>query len=224
MTKETQATKTIEDIWQKGFSSDPETLVPKLNQMYHKKGQNLVEKLKRMYLWNVRLLYIFAPLGALLLSLAGLPILGIGAGLLVLWIAVEARNPLREILALDTSDSVYTYITEFQRWYKRVVKRFTRVYRVFYPGFFVVGMVQMTQTEMGNKILSAITEKAPDAFSILGYHWAIWVLWLVGTAGLALAGGALFRLDMKMVYGTTQQRIDDLEADLAALSDDSTSD
>lgn len=208
-------TKSIEDIWKEGFIDNGQNLAPKVNDLYALKSKHIVDKLKKMYDLNVKAILIGMPLALLGLSLAGLPILGVGMAILLGWIAKEATPFRKAALELEMGQNCYDYIIRLQAWRHSAVARFEKVYSLFYPLLFLIGVVQFIHSEIGGMVLKSLSEGATMVGPFpLSFLIAIAIMGAI----VALLARPLYRLDMSIVYGKEFARLDDLLDDMKALN------
>ncbi|WND03306.1 hypothetical protein QGN29_02845 [Temperatibacter marinus] len=210
-------TKSIEEIWQKGFDGNVGNLAPKVNTLYRKKTHNIIERLTRMYDYNVKGLVIAAILIAIVFPFVKMPILGFGIAILMLWLVYEAREPLAEIKALEVDDNCYRYILSFRNWHDKVEARFAKIYTLFYPILYLLILTQFNYSEVGEKVLNGLSR---DATMIGSYPLSAYVVLVVGTGLAWIFGAPLYKLDIKIMYGRTLSKIDDLIEDMESLQEE----
>ena len=67
----------IETIWKKGFIKNDNLIVPKINHLYDRKSQNIVDKFHRMFEVNRKAIVAGAIVILIVLSSIGAPFLGL---------------------------------------------------------------------------------------------------------------------------------------------------
>ncbi|OIQ46538.1 MAG: hypothetical protein BM565_11130, partial [Gammaproteobacteria bacterium MedPE] len=70
-------TKSIETMWKEGFINETQLDVPKVNDLYNRKSQNLVDKLLNMFAINIKAIVIGSIIMLIGMSLIGAPFLGL---------------------------------------------------------------------------------------------------------------------------------------------------
>ena len=65
--------KSIEAMWKQGFVSEGELSAPKVNDLYNRKSQNIVDKLQNMFAVNIKAIVIGALIMLVVMSLIGAP-------------------------------------------------------------------------------------------------------------------------------------------------------
>ena len=122
-------TKSIETIWQQGFIDDKALIAPKINDLYNQKSQNIVDKLKRTFRWNIIAIAIGALAVLVILSAFGMPILALFIASMLLALAWLGKKQLAELEQMDKNTSSYQYIKSFDAWLKGLMQQYTKIYQ-----------------------------------------------------------------------------------------------
>ena len=140
-------TKSIEAMWKDGFVSEAHLTVPKVNDLYNRKSQNIVDKLKDMFETNIKAVIIGSVIILIMMSLVGAPFLGVYICALVLPVIIIAKKELKKSVNLSKGQSSYDYLMSFNNWLKSSIEVYSRYYKIFYPmlllGMAVQGVVSI---------------------------------------------------------------------------------
>ena len=211
------ASKTIESMWQNGFLNEKEIIAPKVNDLYNRKSQNIVDKLQHMFKININaiiggclvLLVVFGLIGAFWLA--------VYMCLLLTPLILIARKELDKSLNLSKGLSSYEYLTNFNNWLKESIKTYEAYYQWFYP-LLVIGMaVQALSSKLGGELITFLLNKFPTEWVVAGVPYYILIVMAVLTLIAAKGAKALYRWDLNMVYGKQFNRLEELIADMEEL-------
>lgn len=209
--------KSIESIWKEGFATSNDLLAPKLNDLYTRKSIHFIDRFTRLF--RINLIAIAAFAGVLLLCslIAGIPIVGGVLFLLFMYLAVVGKKEIKKLKSIDKNQNSFQYIFEFDRWLKGVINLYARVYKLFYPLFFLALCAGIWRTGLGSIMVKKVMVLFPELYLYNGFP-VVW-LFLIGVMTLLLFkfGGDIYRLDMKLTYGRALQKLEDMLADMEEL-------
>ena len=210
-------TKSIETMWKEGFINETQLDVPKVNDLYNRKSQNLVDKLLNMFAINIKAIVIGSIIMLIGMSLIGAPFLGLYICALLTPLVLIARKELGKSSNISKGQSSFDYLINFDHWLKTSIKTYAVYYRFFYPLFFIGMVTQGVVSDAGGKIIALLLEKFPTDILILGLPY-----YLAGFISLALLiityyADALYRLDLNIVYGRQFKKMDELLSDMKTL-------
>jgi len=208
---------TIESIWKDAFEEPDVLMVPKLNRLYDRKSQNIVDKLQEMFAVNLWAIVAGAAIILAALAFFGAPLLGIFVASSLLLVVFVGRNDLANLEKVDKNVSSYQYLVNFDSWMKNVIATYTRIYRVLYPALFLAVALQLSVSVEGAGIISGFIEQNPDAYLVFGLPVYGVTAVLVFAALLAVFAGPIYQLDTKIVYGRTFRKLDEILADMEEL-------
>lgn len=209
--------KSIESIWKEGFLKSDALIAPKLNDLYNQKSKNIVDKLVKIFrinLWGVIALglvfWLFAYLG-------GVPIVGEIFFILFVILVVYGKVKMDKMGEIDKNVSTYAYLKAVDKWLKDVMAGYTKIYRFFYPAFFILTMVGLWFSRYGEIISRKLFEKFPDLQILFGMP--VYLLIFIGVISILLAifAGPIYKLDMYSVYGRVFGKLEDIIADMEEL-------
>jgi hypothetical protein len=69
--------KSIETMWKQGFIDEASITAPKINDLYNRKSQNIVDALKNMFDINIKAIMVGSLIMLAMMSLIGEPFLGL---------------------------------------------------------------------------------------------------------------------------------------------------
>jgi len=210
-------TKSIETMWKEGFVNEAHLTAPKVNDLYNRKSQNIVDKLKSMFDMNIKAIMIGCVIMFVMMSLIGAPFLGLYIFCLLLPLIIIAKKELKKTVNLSKGQSSYDYLMSFNNWLKSSIETYSAYYKVFYPLFFLGMAVQGVVSKAGGKIIALLVEKLPTDIIILGQPYYLVVAIVLITLFFARYAEALYHWDLNIVYGRQFKKLDELIADMEEL-------
>ncbi|WP_339722871.1 hypothetical protein [uncultured Paraglaciecola sp.] len=209
--------KSIEVMWKEGFVNEAHLSAPKVNDLYNRKSQNLVDKLLNMFAVNIKAIVWGCVVMLIIMSLVGAPFLGLYICCLLAPIVIIAKKELKKSVDLSKGQSSYDYIVTFNHWLKNSIKVYSGYYRIFYPLFFLGMATQAIVSKAGGKLIALLLEVFPTSLIILGQPYYIWVALVVGMVFFARYAEAIYQWDLNMVYGHQFKKLEELIADMEEL-------
>lgn len=210
-------TKSIETMWKKGFIKEAHLAVPNINDLYNRKSQNIVDKLRNMFSLNIKAIMIGSLIMLVMMSLVGAPFLGLYICCLLVPLIVIAKSELKKSVNLSKGQSSYDYIMSFDKWLKSSIEVYSGYYKVFYPLFFLGMAVQGIVSDTGGELIELLVEEFPTDIILLGQPYYIMVALTVLTLVSMRYSKALYRWDLNIVYGRQFRKLDELIADMQEL-------
>lgn len=209
--------KSLELMWKEGFVSETQLSVPKINDLYNRKSQNIVDKLQDMFAKNIKALLIGSAGMLIVMSLIGAPFLGIYICCLLAPLIFIAKKEHKKSVNLSKGQSSYDYLISFDDWLKSSIQVYARYYKIFYPMFFLGMATQGVLSKAGGKVIALIVEKVPTELYILGQPYYI----LIGLGLITMLGfkysDAIYKWDLNIVYGRQFKKLNELIADMEEL-------
>lgn len=209
--------KSIEVMWKEGFVNEAHLSAPKVNDLYNRKSQNLVDKLLNMFAVNIKAIVWGCVVMLIIMSLVGAPFLGLYICCLLAPIVIIAKKELKKSVDLSKGQSSYDYIVTFNHWLKNSIKVYSGYYRIFYPLFFLGMATQAIVSKAGGKLIALLLEVFPTSLIILGQPYYIWSALVVGIVFFARYAEAIYQWDLNMVYGRQFKKLEELIADMEEL-------
>ena len=209
--------KSIEEIWKSGFEEEDEFVVPRINNLYNQKSLHITDKIMRMRKINMVALVI----GGLVFFLAGIalktPVTGFIMLLLLLWLVMVDHQLNKKMDLIYKGQNSYEYLVSVDKWLKNNMRTFTHVYRIFYPLFFVVFMIGMATSSIGEETIQKFQEAFPEMPMIGGMPLYYLIGIGVGAGLLTFFSAALYKWDVNIVYGKTFNKLREMIMDMEEL-------
>jgi hypothetical protein len=210
-------TKSIEAMWKDGFVSEAHLTVPKVNDLYNRKSQNIVDKLKDMFDINIKAIMGGCVIMLIMMSLIGAPFLGLYILCLLLPLIIISKKELKKSVNLSKGQSSYDYLMSFNNWLKSSIETYSFYYKIFYPLFFLGMAVQGIVSKEGGKLIAILVEKVPTDIILLGLPYYLIVSIAIITLILARYAEAIYHFDLNIIYGRQFKKLDELIADMEEL-------
>lgn len=209
--------KSIEMMWKKGFVKEAHLTVPKINDLYNRKSQNIVDKLMSMFSINIKAIVIGSLIMLVMMSLIGAPFLGLYICCLLIPLIILSNSELKKSVNLSKGQSSYDYIMSFDKWLKSSMEVYSSYYKVFYPMLFLGMAVQGMVSKAGGKLISMLVEVFPTDIILLGQPYYLLAAVTVLTLIIMRYSTALYRWDINIVYGRQFNKLEELIADMEEL-------
>lgn len=211
--------KSIESIWQDGFLNKDALIAPKVNNLYNQKSKHIVDKYKRMFKMNIKLIIIGSFVLLLITFLAGMPFLGVPMFFMLNALAFVDKKLLTDLEKIDKNQTSYEYLKMFQKWMKRKTAVNRKMARFLYPVVFlslILGFwfMKVKEATLGQIILN---ELSPDVSLLFGMPVFGIFGALVIVCFLAYFGTRFYDWDVKIVYGSVVNKIEEIIADMEVL-------
>ena len=210
----------IENIWKEGFINDGALVVPRVNQLYDRKSQHVIDRLLRMGRINL----IAILIGASFLWIGSFFIHAWVAGTIIFvllgWLVIYGQMRARVVSKIDKGASSYHYTRSFQSWLNTTMLGYTRIYRVFYPAFFLTFFGGLWFSDWGKMMLEQLTSRFPHMPFLLGMP-AYFLAGLVLIAVLSsIFAGPLYRKDIEAIYGDVLAKLDEIVSEMELLREE----
>ncbi|BBN82203.1 hypothetical protein PA25_21880 [Pseudoalteromonas sp. A25] len=209
--------KSIEQMWKQGFVSEGELSAPKVNDLYNRKSQNIVDKLQNMFAVNIKAIAIGALIMLVAMSLIGIPWLGLYICLLLAPLIQIAKRELDKSYNLSKGQSSLEYLESFDAWLKQSISNYSKYYQFFYPLFYIGMVAQGLASQSGGKVMSLLLTKYPTDYVFLDIPGYIWVIITAFLLVVIKYSEALYRFDLYIIYGRQFKKLEELLADMRAL-------
>ncbi len=209
--------QSIEKIWQQGFVDDDALVAPKINDLYNKKSQNIVDKLQRLFVWNLYGIIVLALIVWVVLTYKGAPILALFLGMMLMSLVVLGKKQLKTLEKVDKNVSSYQYIKSFDVWLKGLMKEYIKIYTYLYPVAFIAVMIRLRISEDGQKIMNDLANAVPEQLLVAGTPWFVVLAVSVFAGLLAYFAGPIYRADMYTLYGGAMKKLDEVITDMEEL-------
>lgn len=214
--------KSIEDIWKKGFLNNEAFIAPKINNLYHKKSEHIVEKFTRMF--KINLLAIVGG-SIFIMGMAwviNIPYMGVGFLFLLNTLAFINFKLMKGLSYIDKNVNSYQYLKSFDSWMKKQTSTNEKISRLLYPLIFLSLCAGFWFGEFGGDVpgeemVNALVLRYPDMALFFGLPVFLLIGFVLVIALLAYFGGRIYRWDLNIVYGQVLRKLDEIIADMEEL-------
>lgn len=209
--------KSIEQIWKAGFLDSKALIAPKVNDLYTRKSEHIIEKFKRMFRFNLTAIAVGGIMGLGGLFLLQLPITGIAFFITLAVVFVVNKRELNDLEKVDRSLSSYDYLRSFDKWMKDQVSMNARMAKFYYPFIFLGTSMGLWLSVHGPRLYEWLFGPATADWQLNGIPAALLIP--VGLISILLwyFGDRLYRMELNAFYGRVMGKLDELLADIEAL-------
>lgn len=209
--------KSIEQIWKAGFVDTKALIAPKVNDLYTRKSEHIIEKFKRMFRLNLKAVSVGGIFGLGGLFLLELPIAGIAFFITLAMVFVVNKRELDDLEKVDKCLSSYEYLKSFDKWLKNQVSLNARMAKVYYPFIFLGSALGLWFSAHGPRLYGWLLGSSAAEWQINGVPAALLLPVGLITALLWYFGDRLYRMELNAFYGRVMGKLDELLADIEAL-------
>jgi len=208
--------KAIETIWKEGFLKSDSLAAPKINDLYNKKSQLIIDKLKSMFIINLKAIVVGASALFVGTFILGIPYVGAFLSFLLIGLVVYSKKQGEKMEEIDTGLSSYQYLIAFKAWRKEAMTGYEKIYRFFYPAFVLATFLGMW-LRGGESLSNLIISEFPNVYLLFGVPIYA-VLGAILLAGLSsLFAGPIYRWDLNIIYGRVFKKLDEIIDDMEEL-------
>lgn len=213
--------KSIERIWKEGFTNNNLLLAPKIDNLDSLKSIYFVDKFKKMYQTNIIVLALTAIIALLSFILGGVPFIGMFMFFLFSSLAIGGQMALNKLNKIDIATSNYEFLKTFDDWLKNLLTRFSLVYRIWMPLFFIAFAWGVLQTTffvpfLGETLMNKLVNH-PNTYLLNGLP----IFWIVSILLVALVlsyfSDYLFKEEVRAIYGGVIGRLEQLLSEIEEL-------
>ena len=209
--------KSIEQIWKAGFLDNEALIAPKVNDLYTRKSEHIIEKFKRMFRFNLKAVAVGGVLGLGGLFMLKLPITGIAFFITLAVVFLVNKRELDDLEKVDKSLSSYDYLKSFDNWMKDQVSMNARMAKFYYPFIFLGASMGLWFSVHGPRLYEGLFGGSTAQWQLNG----IPAILLIPVGLITLLfwhfGDRLYRMELNAFYGRVMGKLDDLLADIETL-------
>ncbi|WMN60738.1 hypothetical protein NI389_05380 [Pseudoalteromonas xiamenensis] len=209
--------KSIEAMWKQGFVDEGELSVPKVNDLYNQKSQNIVDKLQAMFALNIKAIIIGCGVMFIVMTMIGAPLLGGYICLLVSPLIYIAKRELSKSYDLSKGQSSLDYLQNFDLWLKSSIAAYGAYYRVAYPLLYLGMVTQAIMSQAGHKVLALCLTQLPTDYVLFDVPYYLWLVILLVFVVVVRYSEAIYRFDLNVVYGRQFKKLEEIIADMREL-------
>lgn len=207
--------KSIESIWKDGFINSKALVVPKVNDIYNKKSNHIIEKYEKMFQRNIWGIIIGASLLFIGSYFVGAMLAGGVILIMMLYVAFTAYVELQALKQIDKGQDSYTYLKSFKNWINRSIERYGKMYRVIYPVLLLTFYSGFWFSDLLDGKRQEVAQNTSDM--IFGLHIYSTVIVLFAAILMSVFSQAIHRRDVKAIYGTVMKKLDVALAEMEEL-------
>jgi len=209
--------KSIELAWKEGFLKEEAIVVPKVNDLYNRKSNDIIEQFQKRFKINLIVLVVASMFVLIFYSFEGLPFVGLSLSVLFILLVVAGKKQVAALKNIDKSENSYQYLRAFDTCLKKIISDSSRVGRILYPGMFLFFSTDILFVipNSSDKLINIMID--PDTYMYHGIP-ILWVLSVVAvTILLSYFGDRIYVWDFKLVYGRIMKKIERTLADMEEL-------
>jgi hypothetical protein len=214
--------KSIESIWKEGFLNSNEFIAPKVNNLYSKKSEHIVDKFHRMFKINLIAIVVGSFFMMWMAWAVDIPYMGVGLFVLANMLAFINSKLLKGLDKIDKNVNSYHYLKTFDSWLKEMISYNQKFARVFYP-FAILSVAagfwfgSFGGDIPGDLLVMELKNSFPEMILLFGFPLYLVLGLLLLLAVLAVSAGRIYSWDLNLVYGRLFKKLDEILADMEEL-------
>ena len=209
----------IEAIWKEGFLNEKSLVAPKINDLYNQKSKHLVDKMKRMFRFNLILLVIMAIVFPIMYYFLDVIWQGAAVSILILLSAWYGKRQMRSIETLDQGATSLDYLKSLDRWLKDILTKSEKIVRFSYPLYFLIAMSTLWSAWSKGEITSKMYQKYPDVIFIGSVPLFALIIVGVTTILMSYFSDKIYRWDVRLMYGRVFGKLEETIAEMEELKE-----
>lgn len=214
--------KSIETIWKEGFLKSDVLVAPKLNDLYNKKSQHIVDKFTRMFKINLVAVVIGSFFVVGMSYFVEIPYMGIGMFIMLNILVLINKKLMRGLAEIDKNTNSFQYLKTFDNWMKEQMSINERFARFLYPVIFLSMLAGFWFGGFGGDVpgqilVNELVIRYPEMVVVYGLPLYGLLGGLLVIALLAYFGGTIYRWDLNIVYGRVLKKLGEIIADMEEL-------
>ena len=192
----------IETIWKEGFLNEKSLVAPRINDLYNKKSNHLVDRMKRMFRINQRITIGSALIIPLIYYVLDALWFGVAASVLLLLTAWYNKNHMESINTVTQGASSFDYLRSLDRWLKDILEKSAKVVRFAYPLYFLIASGMVWSTWLKQMQIHQQASNMTDDVSLFGL-----IIILIGAVLMFLFSEKIYRWDVRLMYGRVLDKL-----------------
>ncbi len=214
--------KSIESIWKEGFLKSDALIAPKLNDLYSKKSEHVVDKFNRMFKTNIIAIVAGSFFIMLMALVVNIPAMGIGFFVLLNSLAFVNSKLMKGVHKIDKNVNSYQYLKTFDKWVKEMISYNIKFARIFYPLAFLSVVAgfwfgSFTGELPGEVFTKEVVTQFPNMMLVFGIPLYPLLGLILVMALLAFSAGGIYKWDLNLVYGRIFKKLESIIADMEEL-------
>ncbi|MFT4738809.1 MAG: hypothetical protein ACI8QD_002937 [Cyclobacteriaceae bacterium] len=214
--------KSIESIWKEGFLNSKEFIAPKLNNLYNKKSEHIVDKFTRVFKINLIAIVAGSFFVMAMAWAVDIPYMGVGLFVLANTLAFINSKLMKGLGEIDKNVNSYQYLKTFDSWLKEMIAYNQKFARVFYP-FAILSVAagfwfgSFGGDIPGDMLVNELMISFPEMILLFGFPLYLCLGLILTMAVLAFSAGRIYKWDLNIVYGRLFKKLDEILADMEEL-------
>lgn len=197
--------KSIEHVWNNGFTDDSNILPPQINNLYNKKSEMLLDRLKRTLSLDTKSLIPMSILSLVISFYFEQYLLGVYLASVMLFLFALAKQKLKDLDKIKIYDTNFDYLVEYRNALHKIKQFYIKFTGFGLPLLGIIGcFLYLRNTAVYSDFLTLDFE--------------IQILLVLGLtiffSGFALA---VYKLTTALVYGRFLKKLNELIEDINAL-------
>ena len=214
--------RSIESIWKEGFLKSDVLVAPKVNDIYNKKSEHIVDKFTRMFKTNLVAIVLGSFVVVGISYAVNIPYMGIGMFIIVNALALINISLKKGLSKIDKNVNSFEYLKTFDNWLKAQTSVNEKLSRFLYPLIFLSMVIGFWFGGFGGDVpgdimVNELMLRYPDMLLVFGLPLYMLLGGILVIALLAFFGGKIYRWDLNIVYGRVLKKLDEIMADMEEL-------
>ena len=214
--------KSIESIWKEGFLKSDVLVAPKVNDIYNKKSEHIVDKFTRMFKTNLVVIVLGSFFVVGMSYAVNIPYMGIGMFIIVNALVVINKRLMKGLSKIDKNVNSFQYLKTFDNWMKEQISVNTKFSRFLYPLIFLSMVIGFWFGGFGGDVpgqimVNELMLSYPDMVLVFGLPLYMLLGGILAIVLLAFFGGKIYRWDLNIVYGRVLKKLDEILTDMEEL-------
>lgn len=214
--------KSIESIWKEGFLNNNVLVAPKVNDLYNRKSEHIVDKFTRMFKINLIAIVATSFFVLVMAYITGVPYMGIGMFILLNGVVVINKKLMSGLNQINKNVNSFEYLQSFDHWMKEQISINEKMSRFLYPFIFLVMALgfwfgPFGADDPGQALVNEMLASSPDLTLIFGVPLFFWGIGIGIFTLLGFLGGKIYKKDLGIVYGRVLKKLDEILADMEEL-------
>ena len=208
----------IENIWKQGFLNNEALVAPRINQLYEKKSLSIINRLQTTLKWNVLGIYIFSALFLIYAIFSNTPLIpSIIFAVFFSGFGWYSAFRSKKMDAIDETMNSYDYLIAFKYWLKTEFNENVKIIRIFYPVSFIIAFSMVWYSDGRPKIVDKLLDAYPNHPMVGNMPLVFLLVLIVGVTLLFIFAKPLYKFDVRLIYGRTFDKLDEIISDLEEL-------
>jgi len=198
--------KSIENIWTKGFLNSEELKAPKINDLYNRKSELLLEKLKKRYTIDNNSLLPLALIIGVVCCIFNYYLVAIYSLCVIISLFFFNKSILKSLENIQITTNSYDYLVTYKSKVQNIIKKTTHLLGFLFPLVMMPGyFLFLKNTVAYNKFVNDFT-----TLQILGILLAFATI-------LGVIAIGIYRLTTKITYGSYLNQLNIIIKDMEEL-------